>query len=201
MINHFREISVRCRDQPRVHLVCPAAAQLLELLFLQDLQEFRLQSQGNIADLVEKKRSLVGQLETPAFAMSSLRVPVSPRIRTVESVGATRSTCPSTLSKAGLLPIICSNLRSFRSRSSNPNCLSSPTEPPGGLLGHVTQRSIVHCRTNALEQDFIVEWLRKEFHCTRSQGLQPHFFIAVPGDKNDGNVAMLCLQLGLQFQA
>src|ERR1700723_3192311 len=63
--------------------------------------------------------------------MSSFPVPVSPRTRTVESVGATRSTCASTASKAGLPPIICSNLRSFESNSLYSICCKAPTEPPG----------------------------------------------------------------------
>src|SRR5260370_34829077 len=45
-----------------------------------------------------------------APAISSLPVPVSPSIRTVESVGATRLTCSRTVSSGGLLPMICSNL-------------------------------------------------------------------------------------------
>src|SRR6202035_3515833 len=111
--------------------------------------------------------------------MSSLPVPVSPRIRTVESVGATRSTCASTLSKAGLLPIICSNLRAFKSRSPYPICCKASTEPPGGLMSYVSQGSIVHGRTNTFEQDFFIEWLRQEFHRPCAQGLQAHLFIAM----------------------
>ncbi len=42
VIHHFRQISVRCRDQPDVHFVSPATAQSLELLFLQNSQQFRL---------------------------------------------------------------------------------------------------------------------------------------------------------------
>src|SRR5262249_7302409 len=45
-----------------------------------------------------------------ARAINSLPVPVSPRISTVESVGATCSTCVSTDSRAGLSPMIPSNL-------------------------------------------------------------------------------------------
>src|ERR1700739_4089744 len=52
-----------------------------------------------------------------ARAMSSLPVPVSPSMSTVESVGATYLTCSSTLSKTELLPRICSNLRGEDSRS------------------------------------------------------------------------------------
>src|ERR1700747_1922272 len=47
-----------------------------------------------------------------AWAISSFPVPVSPRTRTVESVGATRSTFARTAFNAGLSPTICSMLRS-----------------------------------------------------------------------------------------
>src|SRR6266403_1665731 len=63
-----------------------------------------------------------------ARAISSFPVPVSPWIRTVESVGATRSTCSSTASRAGLLPMTCSNLRGLRSGSPDPNLSKAPTE-------------------------------------------------------------------------
>jgi len=65
VIDHFRQISVRCRDQPDVHCVSPAAAQALKLLFLQNSEQFRLQRQRNIADLIQKKRPLVGQFKAP----------------------------------------------------------------------------------------------------------------------------------------
>src|SRR5438270_3144930 len=53
-------------------------------------------------------------------------------MRTVEPVGATRSTCSRTASRAALLPMICSNLRSFQSLLLYPNCCEAPTE---NLLG------------------------------------------------------------------
>src|SRR5580704_4849896 len=63
-----------------------------------------------------------------ACAINSLPVPVSPWIRTVESVGATRSTCWSTDSRAGLLPITCSNLRPLDPCSPLPNLWKVPTD-------------------------------------------------------------------------
>src|SRR5882762_1948147 len=63
-----------------------------------------------------------------ARAISSLPVPVSPWTRTVESVGATRSTCSSTDSRAGLLPMICSNLRGLASWPADPNLATAATE-------------------------------------------------------------------------
>jgi hypothetical protein len=45
-------------------LVSASAAQALELLFLQYSQQFRLQRQRNIADLVEEESAFVSQFET-----------------------------------------------------------------------------------------------------------------------------------------
>src|SRR5258708_6918144 len=45
-------------------MVGPAAAQALELLFLQNTQQFGLQGQWNITYLIEKERSFVGHLKT-----------------------------------------------------------------------------------------------------------------------------------------
>src|SRR5258708_88382 len=63
-LHHLRQIAVSCRHQPNVHLVSPSAAQALELLFLQYSQQFRLQRQRNIADLVEEESAFVSQFET-----------------------------------------------------------------------------------------------------------------------------------------
>ena len=49
-----------------------------------------------------------------ARAMSSLPVPVSPRIRTVESVGATMATCFRTFFSAALEPMISSKFCPLR---------------------------------------------------------------------------------------
>src|SRR4029077_20841731 len=53
------------RHNAYVHPNRLAAAQSLELLFLQDAEEFRLQLQRQIADFVEEERALVRQLESP----------------------------------------------------------------------------------------------------------------------------------------
>src|SRR5262249_53871187 len=65
-----------------------------------------------------------------ARAISSLPVPVSPKTRTVESVGATRSTSASTDSRAGLLPIICSNLRALSASAFGATLLKQSTDDP-----------------------------------------------------------------------
>src|SRR6185295_9809362 len=54
-------------DEPDVDLVRLVAAESLEFLFLQHAEQLRLQLERNVADLVEKERALVGQLEAARF--------------------------------------------------------------------------------------------------------------------------------------
>src|SRR5215469_5343533 len=58
---------MRGGDQTDVNPVRTVAAEPLEFLLLQDAQQFRLKFQRDIADLVQKKRPLVGQFEAPDF--------------------------------------------------------------------------------------------------------------------------------------
>ena len=59
------EIDVRRRDQPHVDAAGLGRADALELAFLQDAQQLGLQLGRELADLVEKNRAAVGQLEPP----------------------------------------------------------------------------------------------------------------------------------------
>src|ERR1700719_3075696 len=105
-----------------------------------------------------------------ARAITSFPVPVSPWIRTVESVGATRSTCSSTDSRAALLPIICSNRRSSECRSL-PGLSKAPTQDlpqAASCVGSLRQGG-----ADAFQQDFVVERLGQELDRTRSQRLHP----------------------------
>ncbi len=61
--DHLGEIAVGRRDEPDVDADGAVAAQPLELLFLQHAQEFRLQLERDVADLVEEQRAAVRQLE------------------------------------------------------------------------------------------------------------------------------------------
>src|SRR5690348_3063275 len=54
---------------PDIHVLGPRAAQPLELPLLQDAQELRLQLQRNIANFIQKQRSLIRQLD-PANLLS-----------------------------------------------------------------------------------------------------------------------------------
>src|ERR1700751_5234793 len=99
--------------------------------------------------------------------MSSLPVPVSPWIRTVESVGATRSTCSSTDSKAELLPMICSNLRSSETRSPLPTLSKAPIQEPPGVPRQASLQgwdSNLQSRSNILKQNFIVKRFGQELY-------------------------------------
>src|SRR6267154_15571 len=53
-LHHLNQIPVGRGDEPNVHLVSPSAAQAFEFLFLQDTQQFGLQSRGNIAHFVQE---------------------------------------------------------------------------------------------------------------------------------------------------
>src|ERR1700678_2060928 len=62
---HHREIPVRRGHQPNVHVMRPAASQALELVLLQDAQQFGLQRCGNVSHFVQKQGSLMGHFEAP----------------------------------------------------------------------------------------------------------------------------------------
>src|SRR5262249_20293900 len=61
--DHPRQVPVRRRHQPHVHADGVRATQALELLLLQSAEKLGLQFQGDVADLIEEQRPLVGQLE------------------------------------------------------------------------------------------------------------------------------------------
>src|SRR6266853_1766491 len=63
-LHHFNQISMGRSYEANVHLVSPAAPQALELLLLQNTQQFWLQWQRNVAHLVQEQRSFVSQFET-----------------------------------------------------------------------------------------------------------------------------------------
>src|SRR5207302_7465632 len=64
-VRHLHQITICGSDQANVYLMSAGAAEALELLFLQNAQQLRLQGRRNITDFVQEKRSLVGQLEAP----------------------------------------------------------------------------------------------------------------------------------------
>src|SRR4029077_19761266 len=62
-LHHVRQIPVGGGYQPNIYLMSPGTSQALEFLFLQNAQQFGLQSRRNVSNLVKKQRSLVGQFE------------------------------------------------------------------------------------------------------------------------------------------
>src|SRR5260221_3514996 len=94
--------------------------------------------------------------------MSSFPVPVSPSMRTVESVDATCFTCSRTDSRAALLPMIRSNLRSVRS----PSRYVTETELIEDSSG---SRSEEHTSELQSHSDIVCRLLleKKKYHLTR----------------------------------
>src|SRR5438874_11019298 len=60
--DHPFQITMGRRHQPDGDLLRPRTPQALELPLLQDTQELGLELQGDVTDLVQKQRALVGQL-------------------------------------------------------------------------------------------------------------------------------------------
>src|ERR1700678_4522864 len=62
--HHFRKIPIRRRDQPRIRALRTRTAQPLEFSLLKHAQQFRLQFERNISDLIEKNRPMMSQFES-----------------------------------------------------------------------------------------------------------------------------------------
>src|SRR5215472_5151986 len=67
--NHGSEIAMRRRNQPHVYLDRLRASEALELLLLDCPQQFRLEFQADIANLIQKERAAIGQFES-AFSLN-----------------------------------------------------------------------------------------------------------------------------------
>src|SRR5262249_52728920 len=61
--NHLREIAMCGSHQPHAHAERTPAPQALELLLLQNAEEFRLYGQRQIADFIEENGSGIGHFE------------------------------------------------------------------------------------------------------------------------------------------
>src|ERR1700680_1486088 len=73
VLDHVAQVAVRGSHHPDVHAPCARAAKSFKLLFLQNAQELRLKFRRNVCDLVEKKRPLVRQLESPEILSDGAR--------------------------------------------------------------------------------------------------------------------------------
>ena len=65
--HHGRQVPVRRRDNPHVHLARLIFAEPFDFMFLQDAQQLYLNTQGNLANFVQQQRPAVRRLEA-AFA-------------------------------------------------------------------------------------------------------------------------------------
>src|SRR5271155_2567586 len=133
-----------------------------------------------------------------ACATSSFPVPVSPSIRTVESVEATCSTCSRTDSRAALLPIIRSNLRSgcFSPGYAKVSC--SGIEVSYHSNDCLAVRSQIKCGTDRFDHQLMIERFRQELDRTLSHRLNPHPGVSESSDEDDRDIALLFFQPGLQ---
>src|SRR3990172_700814 len=61
--HHLSEVPVRRRDDTHVHLSPARSTDRMDRFVVQELEELRLRNQRKLADLVEKDRSAMGQLE------------------------------------------------------------------------------------------------------------------------------------------
>ncbi len=66
-LNHRLQILVCRSNQAHVDSDGLGAAQPLELLLLQNSEQFRLQLQWNFSNLIKKNRAFVGQFKSPGF--------------------------------------------------------------------------------------------------------------------------------------
>src|SRR6266436_9380251 len=134
--------------------------------------------------------------------MSSFPVPVSPSMRTVESVGATCSTWSRTHSRAALLPMIRSNLRSAWSPAGYITFAKSATrysfQAPHTIA--ITYCSHIKCSSNRFEQQLMIERFREELDRAFSHRLNPHPGISVSSNKDDWDIAFFFFKPGLQLQ-
>ena len=67
LANNLCKIAVSRGNDPNIDMNGPGASQALKLLLLQHPQQFRLQFERNVSDLVQKERASMGQFESPLF--------------------------------------------------------------------------------------------------------------------------------------
>ena len=89
-----RQVGARGRDDPDVGAHDPVRADRLEFLVLQHAQQLALQRQRHVADLVEKQRAAIGQLE---LADAPLAIGARVRAAAPNSVSSSVSGIAATL--------------------------------------------------------------------------------------------------------
>src|SRR5437660_12051318 len=65
LLHRFREIAIRCGNDPDIDLDGLNAAKPLEFHFLQNAQDLGLSSRIHVADFVQEDRALIRELEFP----------------------------------------------------------------------------------------------------------------------------------------
>src|SRR5262249_542624 len=69
--HHFDQISVCCRHQPDIDSMRSAVAETFELLFLQNTQQFRMQRERQVPDLIKEESSIIRHFEAANFLSDS----------------------------------------------------------------------------------------------------------------------------------
>lgn len=70
LLDHLAEVPIGRHDDADIHPDRPVAADALEFLLLQHAQELYLDVERQLADLIEKERSSIGQLEAADPALN-----------------------------------------------------------------------------------------------------------------------------------
>src|SRR5882762_6283642 len=73
ILHHFFQVAIGGRYQPYIDLLRSVAAQPFKLTFLQSAQQFGLDLDGNVPDLIQEERALVGQFEAPNLLCNRAR--------------------------------------------------------------------------------------------------------------------------------
>src|SRR5207244_13414278 len=70
LLHGFREITIRCGNDPDIDLDGLYASKALEFHFLENAQNLRLRSRIHVADFVEEDRALIRELEFPELSFN-----------------------------------------------------------------------------------------------------------------------------------
>src|SRR5262245_36779111 len=69
--NHLGQVSMCCRHYSDIDSMRPAAAETFELLLLQNAQQFRLQRERQVPDLIKEESSVIRHFEAAGFLRDS----------------------------------------------------------------------------------------------------------------------------------
>src|SRR5215472_5828377 len=68
LVHHLSQLLMRSANQANVNAGGLIAPEALELSFLKEPQEFRLQSEAKVPDFIEKQGPMIGRVQAPSPA-------------------------------------------------------------------------------------------------------------------------------------